>query len=268
MKWVSLLATLGLLSGKGAAMQRADDQYNSGPETLVRQSNAIVTGPASHFSKRVLESHAPSGTPLRWEVSGELDHPKVLKGKPSLPVKFTRREHSPVLEQQDGEYWESPYMQWEPGDTAVICFRDAAGREGTRVYSSGSGNRDLASIVEHIVKIEAKPDSAQRFAAWSEAAKSATTMTERQAALRSLLAFRKPWDEISLAVRTAMERPDMREFTFALTAYGIRTGQWPDALPAAEFLCEQLEKEKDNDRVSSYLASFGVLLNFANQEDH
>lgn len=252
-------------------MQQADDQYNSGVETLVRQSKSIVTGPVSRYAKRVLVTQPDSGTPLHWEISGELQDPKILKGRLAAPIAFKRNEQLLTLQPQDKEYWESDFLIWQPGDAAVIFFRDADGadgKEGMRVYPSGSGDRDLAAIVEHIVNIEAVTDPAQRFAAWTAVIESGKTKTEREAALRSVLAFGKSWDQVSPAFRSAMERTDMREFTFALIGYGIRTAQWSDALPPAEFLCERLESEKDESRISSYLASFGVLLSFANQEEH
>jgi hypothetical protein len=268
MRWLFLLTIVGLSHERGAAMQRADDQYSSGLETLVQQSKAIVIGPVDHFSKRVLLTHEQSGTPLRWEISGGLQNPKVLKGRPAVPVKFAVQEQSLMLEKQDKEYWESDFSGWQTGDAAVIFFRDTEGKEGMRVYPSGSGDRDLATIVDHIARIQAINDPAQRFAAWIAAVKSGKSLAERKAALRSVLAFGKSWDEVSPAFRTAMEQPDMRDFTFALVAYCIRTEQWSDALPPAEFLCERLDSEKDSNRILSYLDSFGILLGFANQEDH
>lgn len=251
-------------------MYRADEIYTSGLETAIAQSKVIVTGPVINFSKHVLQSHAESGTPLRWEIQGEIRQARVLKGDPPpLPIQFTRAEQAIFLDQPETSPWEGDYLEWQAGDHAVIFFTGADASKGMRIYPSGSGARDLASQVGRIVTIQSISDPAKRFEAWRDALKSASVMTEKQAALRSLMSFKKPWSEILPIFRQEMASSDAatRGFIFGLVAYGIMHEHWPNLNEPADFLCERLEPETNEDLIMSYLGVFGPLISFSHQEE-
>jgi hypothetical protein len=252
----------------GGAMQRADDQYSKGPESLVRQSKAIVAGPVSDFKKQVLDQDASSGTPLRWEVSGVLTTSRVLKGEPSLPIRFKRVEQLLVIGPDEHEYWEADLLRWQDRDSAVVFFNDAAAKEGMRVLPSGSGERDLAGVVEKVVGIDGLSDRDRQFQEWAGLVRTGANAMEKRLALRSALGFHRPWEAVAPILREALEDSEMREFGFGLVGYGIRTHQWADPMPAAELLCDEFANESDERAVSDDLASLGLLLSFAKEEAH
>jgi hypothetical protein len=260
-----------LLSLKGATMPRADEIFTSGPETVIAQSNSIVAGPVTNFSRRTLQSDAPSGTPLHWEIAGDIVHPLVLKGDPpALPLHFTRHEQAAFLDRQDAASWETDFLEWQDGDQAVVFLQGAGKTAALRVYPSGSGERDLAAIVKRIAAIQAIADPSARFGAWQNAIKSAPTATERRAALRSLTAMNKPWSDLSATFgdETTFAAPAMRTFVFGLVAYGIMHSRWTDAGAPAGFLCERLERETDRDVLLQEIAMCGTLLAFATEQGY
>lgn len=251
-------------------MHGADEIFTSGPENLVAQSKVIVTGPVVNFSKRVLQSDRASGTPLHWEISGEVRQSQVLKGDPPpLPIRFTRAEQALFLDQPETSYWEGDYLEWQTADHALIFFTGAGTSKEMRVYPSGSGERDLASLVRRVAAIQSIGDAAKRFEAWRTALKSSSAAVEKQAVLRSLMSFRKPWNEILPVLRQEMasSATETRGFVFGLVAYGIRHDYWPDANAPTEFICEHLERETNQNLTVRYLDTFGLLLNFAGQGD-
>jgi len=266
---VIALGMIGMFTAKGAPMHRADEIYTAGLETMITQSKVIVTGPVANFSKHVLQSHTPSGTPLRWEIQGEVREAQILKGDPpQLPIRFTRLENSTLLDQPETSPWESDYLQWQIGDRALIFFTGSDPSKEMRVYPSGSGERDLASQVGRIIAIESISDPAKRFEAWRNALTSAHAMAEKHAALRSLMAFKKPWSEMQPIFRRGMGDAGTRLFIFGLVAYGIVHEQWANLNDPAGFLCESIANETNDDLTVGYLGAFGLLLNFATEDAH
>lgn len=259
------LGLITVLSLKGAEMQRADDIYTSGPETLIAESKVIVAGPVANFAKNVTQTDAASGTPLRWEIRGEIERPETLKGdRPPAPIHFTRAEQAVFMEQQpEPPRWASDYLIWEPADRAVIFFLPG----GMEVYPSGSGERDLVSMVRKIIGIQALGQPEERFHAWSQALTSATMEAQKHAALRFLASSSAPWSELQPIFQRVMRRSDaqLRSFAFGLIAYHIRQARWPDPRRPAAFLCEQLQAETDPHLTRNYVAVFSLLVSFARQ---
>jgi hypothetical protein len=263
------LVMIAISSVKGAAMDRGDEIFHSGLENVVAQARIIVTGPVSNFSKHV--SHETSGTPLVWEIRGELRQPQVLKGEPPPPpIRFTRGEQAIFMAQPDRSPWETDYLQWQEGDRAVLFFTGADPSKGMLVYPSGSGERDLAGQVGRIVGIQSIADPEKRFEAWRSALKSAQLAAEHQVILRSLMSFRKPWNVMLPIFRLEMASEDAqtRSFVFGLVGFGIRQQQWSNAVEPADFLCERLARETDENLTVRYLGVVGLLLNFASEQDH
>src|SRR5437868_8956388 len=99
--YLALLSIVALSGANMAASQQpvvgADAVYKSGLETLVSQSPTIVAGFVSNYSKRVLKESepGPNAIPLKWVVTGTIDHPRVLKGSLTpISIAFTRTEQS------------------------------------------------------------------------------------------------------------------------------------------------------------------------------
>ena len=268
---VFAVGTMVVASLKGASMNPGDAIYNSGMETAIAQARAIVTGPVISFAKHILQSDAASGTPLRWEVQGEIREARALKGvAPPLPIRFTRPEQALFIPQPDMIQWEADYLQFQTGDRAVIYLADAGASSGMRVYPSGSGERDLAAQVSRIAAIQTIRDLDERFEAWRNDIGSASSTEEREAVLRALVSFRKPWIETLPVLEQAMAPPNitMRSFVFGLIGYGIRQEIWPGETEPAAFLCGRFKSETSRDLALRYQGVLRMLLNFAAEEDH
>ncbi len=252
-------------------MNQVDAIYNSGMETAIAQARAIVTGPVIGFAKHILQSDAASGTPLRWEVQGEIREARALKGEaPPPPIRFTRTEQALFIPLPEMMQWEADYLQFQTGDRVVVYLTDAGASSGMRVYPSGSGERDLAAQVSRIAAIQSIRDPAERFEAWRNDLGSASSMEESQAVLRALVSFRRPWSEMLPVLEQAMAPPNitMRSFVFGLIGYGIRQEIWPGLNEPAAFLCGRLKSEPSRDLALRYQGVLRMLLNFAAEEDH
>ena len=248
-------------------MPRADEIYTSGPETLIAESSVIVAGPVLNLVKQITETHAPSGTPLRWEIHGEIERPETLKGdRPPSAIRFTRVEQPVFLDQQPQPPWMSDYLLWQPGDEAVIFFQPA----GLQVFPSGGGERDLVALVRLVVAIQAMSKPEQRSAAWMAILNSdSSTAQAKEAAMRSLVAMRVPFDELLPTFQRVLASSErqVRGFAFGLVVFGITHQLWSEPARPAALLCRKLQAETDDNSVANYLASFSALLNFASEDD-
>jgi hypothetical protein len=270
MRRTLVIGIIATSHAKGATMPRVDDMYISGPETLIARSTTIVTGPVSGFSKRILETEPRSNTPLRWEISGEVARPVALKGMlPPPPINFVRVEEAVFLMRDNPPPWETNYLLWQPGDHVVIFFDDSRPPK-MRVFPSGTGDRDLAGLVGRIAALQSIPEPARRFAGWRDELTAGPTAEDKKAAVRVLLGFNRPWNEIAPLFRqtVATADPNLRGFVFGSVANAITRQRWPDAAGPAEFLCEVLAHETSADTVAQYLGAFAPLLGFAGDEDY
>ena len=251
-------------------MPDLDDMYTFGPETLIARSTTIVTGPVSGFSQRILLTEPRSDTPLRWEISGEVARPVALKGMlPPPPIHFVRIEQAVFL-MHDNPPWENDYLLWHPGDHVVIFFENRT-RPEIRVFPSGTGDRDFAALVGRIASVQSIPEPARRFAGWRDELLTGPMAEDKKAAVRALLAFNRPWNEIAPLFRQAIAAaadPFLRAFVFGAVAYAITRQRWPDPAGPAEFLSEVLTRETDTEAAVQYVGVLGPLLGFANEEDH
>ena len=84
---------------QGVTMDRLDETFATGLETLVAQSQAILAASVSQYCKEVKEqSQGSAPIPVRWVISGKLAHVESLKGNASKePLQFHREERSPFL---------------------------------------------------------------------------------------------------------------------------------------------------------------------------
>lgn len=255
-------------------MNRFDEMFTTGPETLVAQSRAIVAGPVSHYSKEVKEqSQGSAPIPTRWVITGELEHPETLRGDaPRNSLRFSRVEQSPFLPPSEPmPAWEAEYSQWQPDDKAVAFLGEKPG-EILLVLPSGTAERDLISLVRLVVSIYAtdRSESAQA-AAWQKYLLygAASGAESRRIALRSMMKLTQYWSDVASTLRGVMsgKDADLRQYAYGIVAYGIVHDKWGDAAEPAEFLCTQLANEKDAEIAESHLQYVDLVLRFATDED-
>lgn len=248
-------------------MQRADEIYTSGLETLVAESKAIAAGPVADYSKQITEAHTPSDTPLRWKIHGQIDKPEVLKGEPPpSPIRFTRTEQAVFLDQQPAPPpWASDYLTWQQDDKAIVFFTSG----GPQVYPSGSGERDLTSLVRRIVQIQSMPTAQDRYNGWRDFLQTQTVPAAKETALRSIVALQVSWPELEKPFRFAMadRQTQIRTFAFGLLSYAVTHARHPDTDSIEAFLCDELMAESETSVVSGDLASFERLLRFENHPE-
>jgi len=253
-------------------MNRLDEMFTTGPETLVALSRAIVAGPVSHYSKEVEEvSQGSAPIPVRWIISGQLEHPETLKGDvPEGLLRFSREEQSPFLPAPEPvPTWEAAYAQWQREDKAVVFLGKKPG-EILRVLPSGTGERNLISLVRLIVSIhKTARNEDEETAAWQRHLLSGAPSTAegRRIALRSLLT--RHWSDVASTLREVMSRKDaeLRQYAYGIVAYGIVRDKWRDTAGPAEFLCTQLANETDAEVAGGYRQYIDLVLRFASDEN-
>jgi hypothetical protein len=257
---------------QGATMTRFDEMFTTGPETLVAQAHAIVTGPVSGYSKEVKEqSQGSAPIPVRWVISGQLEHPETLKGDaPKNSLRFSCEEQSPFLPPREPvPTWQGEYSQWRADDKAVAFLGQKPG-EILLVLPSGTGQRDLISLVRLIVSIHARSESAQ-VAAWQRHLLNgaASGAESKRIALRSLMKLTRNWSDVASTLQEVMSEKDadLRRYAYGIVAYEIVHDKWSDAAEPAQFLCMQLAKETNAEIVESHRQYIDLVLRFANEED-
>ena len=255
-------------------MNRFDEMFTTGPETLVAQARAIVAGPVSHYSKAVKEqSQGSTPIPVRWVISGQLEHPETLKGDaPGTSLPFSREEQSPFLPTPEPvPAWEAEYAQWQPDDKAVVFLGEKPG-EILRVLPSETGERDLIALVRLIVSVHATAQSENAQAvAWQRHLlnDTASGAESKRVALRSLMKLTQNWNDVASTLREVMSRKDadLRRYAYGIVAYEIVHDKWSDTAAPAEFLCTQLANETDAEVAASHLQYGNLVLRFASDED-
>lgn len=254
-------------------MNRVDEMFTTGPETLVARSRAIVAGSVSSYSKEVKEqSQGAAPIPIRWVISGRLERPETLKGNPpGTSLQISREERSPFLPAPEPKpAWQAAYDPWQPDDKAVAFLGNAPG-EILLVLPSGTGERDLISLVRLIVKIPATASSERdQAAAWQSHLLSgeASSAESKRVALRSLMRLTRNWNDVASTWDAVMRKADanLRRYAYGIVAYGIVHENWSDAIKPAEFLCTLLLKETDTEIAEDYLQYLDLVQRFAANE--
>lgn len=258
---------------QGETMNRFDEMFTLGPETLVAQSHVIVAGSVSHSSKEVKEqSQGSTPIPVRWVISGQLEYPETLKGgAPRTSLRFSREEQSPFLPPSEPvPAWEARYTPWQPDDKVVVFFGKKPG-EILLVLPSGTGDRDLISLVRLIVSVNAMAPESAQAAEWQRRLLSGamSDAESKRIALRSLMKLTRYWSDVAPTLRGVMsgKDADLRRYTYGAVAYGIVRDKWSDAADPVEFLCTQLANETDAEVAESHRQYFDLVLRFATADD-
>ena len=251
-------------------MNRFDEMFTTGLETMVANSSAIVAGPVLHYSKNIKEhSEGSDPIPAKWVISGQLERPETLKGDEQIDsLQLTRNEQTPFLPTPvPVPAWESEYSHWQPGDKAV-AFLGKKPDEILLVVPSGTGDRDLITLVRLIVSNNAM-DSTEQVNAWKKHLNHGVKPIgeSKQIALRSLMKLTTSWSDIEPTSSAVMRDgdADLRRFAYGIVAYSIVKEKWSDATEPVKFLCTQFTNEADTEIVKSHREF--INLRFANKED-
>jgi hypothetical protein len=252
----------------------ADAVYRSGLEKLVSQSSTILAGRVSQYSKQVLSESepGPNAIPLKWVVTGRIDHPKVLKGvNIPQPVAFSRAEQSVIIPRDPSiPEWELQYSELAPDKNAVLFFQGDPAAPTVKVLPSGADTPDLISLVADVVRIQALGKGAQQEA-WLAYLRNAERVDGVEVASRSLLASEIPWNKLAPSVSQLMRNPSApapaRAFVFGAVTFWLTQGNWRgDTRLVVDFLCQAFAAERNDDLALEFVLHLKQILRYADME--
>lgn len=254
--------------------QRADQIYRTGPETLIAESSAVVAGPATDYSRRVISMSQPEsdGFPLKWIADGQIRQPQVLKGQPKLTVfRFSRPEQSLfIMEDSSDLYWEEIYGELRSGEQAVLFIDGETEKSILKVVPSGKGEQDLIALVKDIVKIQALQQADDQTENWLQYLRSSSSDEGRKAALRSLVNTSVEWaklaPELNRLLTNLKNSADIRAFSFGIAAFGVIEEKWVNHHQTVDFLCRRFLAENDAELTMQYLQHLKLILHYSNDE--
>lgn len=253
-------------------MNRFDEMFTNGLETMIAESGAIVAGPVLHFAKEVKEqSQGSAPIPVTWVITGQVESPETLKGEmPIVSLHLRREERSPFLPPPvPVPSWEAEYSPWQPDDKAVV-FLGKMPSEILLVLPSGTGNRDLISLVRLIVSHYAM-DPVEQANAWRKHLHNGVKAVgeSKRIALRSLMKLTTNWSEEAPTLYAVMRDgdSDLRRYAYGIVAHAIVNEKWSDASESVKFLCTQFEKETDARIADNYREYVNLVLQFTNVEN-
>jgi hypothetical protein len=259
---------------QGVAMNRLDETFTTGPETLVAQAQTILVGSISQYTKQVEEqSQGSAPIPVRWTISAKLEHVEALKGNaPKQPLDFRREERSPFLPATvHVPTWQAELGHIQPDDRVVVFLGNKSG-EILVVLPSGKQERDLVALIRLIVPIQGlgSGENAQAIA-WEKHLHDAgaSSTASRRVALRSLMKLTRNWIDVEATLRLVMsgKDADSRRYAFGLVAFEIVHEKWSETAGPAEFLCTQLAGEMDAEIAQSHREHVDLVRQFALDED-
>jgi hypothetical protein len=266
------LSSGGFMAATLFATGAADQTYSTGPETLIADSTTILAGPISALSKQIVSTSEPPGPdaiPIKWIIAGLVDSPTPLKGSGAGPVTFSRPEQSLLLPpSRDGEDWVRIYGDFQEGDQVVLFLN--GDRSLRRALPSGSGERDLISLVRDIIALQSGMRGEPRQA-WLSYLNGSPLDQGRQAALRVLVQMPIEWTQLSPAldrlIANASMTDKMRAFSFGIVVFGLTHDRWKaDQVAVSAFLCRQFESERRPRLLLQYVLSLKVALQYTMEE--
>ena len=240
-------------------------------EAAVAEAAAIIVGRPQRHGRVVLQwSAEPSSQPLEWLTTAELHDFRMLKGDaPSVPVRFTRVEGVELFPLPAAmAEWEADFGTLSPDDEAVVFLNQSNPPEATKAVPSGDDERDLATLVAHLVALQQPTDPEQRVTGWLTYLASGPLDEGRRAALRTLVGDDVPWQRLGPVVdrllQSSGERADLREYAFVAMVYGLIADRWAGAqTDVVQLLCARFVAESDPDLVVAYLESLIDLMDDA-----
>ncbi len=255
-------------------LSRADLEFTTGVETEVAKSGAILVGAIKGYQQNVKRFAEGSTTkPVDWEVTGEIETARSLKGRPPAgPVSFVREERSFMLPALESKlYWEHQYGNLLEAGQAVVFLAEGAEPSVLRIVPTGQGEHDLARLVSDIVRLKSLPSSKEKFQGWTEYLASGETNEGRKVSWRVLCSSGVKWERLkphfAKELSNARVSAELRAYGFSILAYHIVHDRWPrDSEDAVEFVCGLFEREPDAGLALAYLSNLGLIANFCHDD--
>jgi hypothetical protein len=208
--------------------------FSQGPETLVKESHAVVAGQPARVATNVEEqTTGTDAIPVRWTISGEIEKPVWLKGKAEAghPLSFRRAERA-MFAIMDSS---TPDWELELGSiaqaAAVVLFYVAT---EPHALPSPKGGPDLVKFVSDVVRIQSIAEEPERIRAWIDYASQAPWAEGRKAALRSLVASHATWGMLEPAwlklLSDSAAPQEVRTFAFLLMIHAAAEQRWGRSL--------------------------------------
>ena len=274
---IRVLTTIfgGSMPMANAIAQQADEIFRTGPETLIAQSSCIVAGSVSNNQKEIVLLAQPESEndALKWVIKGQLENPRVLKGRaPARIIKFSRSEQSMFLPRDPlAAEWELTYGDLKPKDIAIIFFGGAPSESILKIIPSGYGERDLVTLVNEIIPIQANNNSVQRKQLWLAYLKHTQLDEGRRVALRALIQLPVEWVNLEPVLSPMITNPQagttIRSFIFGIVTFAVTENIWGVSNPqAVDFLCQQFSTEKNATLTLSYLLHIKQALSYSYDE--
>ncbi|PZN70097.1 MAG: hypothetical protein DM484_28810 [Candidatus Methylumidiphilus alinenensis] len=137
-----------------------DQIYQWGPESLVKESQVIVAGKITHYSKVVNSTSQGEPIPLIWTASGQIEQPVVIKGAVStLPILFSKVERVVFLPSDPYlPNWLSDYGKLKPEGSVVLFFQGATDKPPSTVLPGGDNPDSQFALLKGIASIQAIGD--------------------------------------------------------------------------------------------------------------
>ncbi|MGC2236671.1 MAG: hypothetical protein WA584_10950 [Pyrinomonadaceae bacterium] len=253
---------------------RADQIFRTGPETLVAETQTIVSGTIVNYSKQILSQSQPdeNGFPLKWTVKGEIGQLQILKGAfMSGSLKFTRAEQSVMLSKDEASlYWEDIYGELQPEGQAVLFIDGKNQKLILKIIPSGKDEQDFITLVKDIVRIQALKQPDERIKQWLQYLDTASSDEGRKAALRSLVNAPVEWGklapELERLLSNSKNSSNIRVFGFGIAAFGVIEEKWSDNRPAVDFLCRIFLAENDARMTMQYMQHLKLILRYSDDE--
>lgn len=256
------------------SLTRADIEFTTGVETEIAKSATILVGRIKGYRQNVTRyAEAPVTMPADWEVTGEIETVRCLKGRaPAGPVAFSREERTFMLSAPASRlYWEPQYGDLVEDGQAVAFLAEGKEASVLLVVPTGKGEQDLAHLVSDIVRFRRLQDSKEKFQAWTEYLASAEIDEGRKVALRVLCRSGVKWERLRPYLGKLLSNSkvgaEIRVYGFSIIVYHIINDRWPNDLEnAVDFVGDVFSQERDPDVALAYLSNLGLIARYCHDD--